>query len=46
LSGARGMGCRETPPSIWKAQGCPATAGCCQAAKGCLVSGVLGDGMY
>ena len=46
VSGKQGMGCRETPPGVWQKQGCPASAGCCTAATGCLVSGTRGDGVY
>ena len=50
MLGVQGMGCRETPPAVWQAQGCPATTGCCTQAGGCLVSSpsnsIRGDGIY
>lgn len=48
--GRHGLGCRETRPSIWRAQGCTSTMGCCAAESGCLVSSatnaISGDGIY
>jgi hypothetical protein len=50
LFGQPGLGCRETPPTLWTSQGCPANAGCCTSTSGCLVTGsanaVRGDGIY
>ena len=50
FGGQRGLGCRETPPTVWQVQGCPAKTGCCAAAGGCLVSSpsnaIRGDGIY
>ena len=45
-----GVGCYETPPSLWGAQGCPTTVGCCNSEFGCLRTGGAdtepGNGRY
>src|SRR4249919_4261149 len=38
ILGRPGLGCRESPPNIWTAQGCPTDIGCCSSTNGCLVT--------